>query len=138
MEKFLIYHLIYMIFYYLYFSNNLVAKINEIRIDKKVDGMSEVRDESDQNEPMRIVIDLKKDADKDLIINYLLKNTDLQVPFSFNMVAIVNRKPMTIGILPMLDAYISFQREVIIRRTEFDLAVAKKQIHITCFIHIVK
>ena len=110
---------------------NLVAKINEIRIDKKVDGMTDVRDESDQNEPMRIVIDLKKGADKDLIINYLLKNTDLQVPFSFNMVAIVNRKPMTIGILPMLDAYISFQKEVVIRRTEFDLAVAKKQIHIT-------
>ncbi len=110
---------------------NLVAKINEIRIDKKVDGMTEVRDESDQNEPMRIVIDLKKGADKDLIINYLLKNTDLQIPYSFNMVAIVNRKPMTIGILPMLDAYISFQKEVIIRRTEFDLAVAKKQIHIT-------
>ena len=110
---------------------NLVAKINEIRIDKKVDGMTDVRDESDQNEPMRIVIDLKKGADKDLIINYLLKNTDLQVPYSFNMVAIVNRKPMTIGILPMLDAYISFQKEVVIRRTEFDLAVAKKQIHIT-------
>ena len=110
---------------------NLVAKINEIRIDKKVEGMTDVRDESDQNEPMRIVIDLKKGADKDLIINYLLKNTDLQVPYSFNMVAIVNRKPMTIGILPMLDAYIEFQREVILRRTKFDLDVAKKQIHIT-------
>ena len=109
----------------------LVAKINEIRIDKKVDGMTDVRDESDQNEPMRIVIDLKKDADKDLIINYLLKNTELQIPYSFNMVAIVNRKPMTIGIIPMLDAYIAHQKEVVLRRTKFDLDVAKKQIHIT-------
>ena len=109
----------------------LVAKINEIRIDKKVDGMTDVRDESDQNEPMRIVSDLKKDADKDLIINYLLKNTELQIPYSFNMVAIVNRKPMTIGIIPMLDAYIAHQKEVVLRRTKFDLDVAKKQIHIT-------
>ena len=108
----------------------LVAKINEIRIDKKVDGMTDVRDESDQNEPMRIVIDLKKGADKDLIINYLLKNTDLQVPYSFNMVAIVNRKPMTIGILPMLDAYIEFQKDVILRRTRFDLDTAKREMHI--------
>ena len=108
----------------------LVAKINEIRIDKKVDGMVDVRDESDQNEPMRIVIDLKKDADKDLIINYLLKNTDLQVPYSFNMVAIINKKPMNVGILPMLDAYISFQKEVILRRTRFDLETARHEIHI--------
>ena len=109
----------------------LVAKINEIRIDKKIDGIADVRDESDQTEPMRIVIDLKKDANKELIINYLLKNTDLQISYNFNMVAIVNRKPMTIGIIPMLDAYITFQREVVLRRTKFDLAVAKKQIHIT-------
>lgn len=108
----------------------LVKKIDDIRLDKKIDGIAEVRDESDQNEPMRIVIDLKKGADKDLIINYLLKNTELQVPYSFNMVAIVNKKPMTIGILPMLDAYIAHQKDVILRRTSFDLATAKREIHI--------
>lgn len=108
----------------------LVKKIDDIRLDKKVDGIAEVRDESDSNEPMRIVIDLKKGADKNLIINYLLKNTELQVPYSFNMVAIVNRKPMTIGILPMLDAYIAHQKEVIIRRTKFDLETARKEMHI--------
>ena len=108
----------------------LVAKINEIRIDKKIDGMIDVRDESDQSEPMRIVIDLKKGANKDLIINYLLKNTDLQVGYSFNMVAIVDKKPMTIGILPMLDAYIKHQKEVVLRRTSFDLATAKREMHI--------
>ncbi len=108
----------------------LVKRIDDIRLDKKVDGIQEVRDESDQNEPMRIVIDLKKGADKDLIINYLLKNTEMQIPYSFNMVAIVNRKPMTIGILPMLDAYIAHQKDVILRRTNFDLQTAKKEVHI--------
>ncbi|MBE6160540.1 MAG: DNA topoisomerase IV subunit A [Lactobacillales bacterium] len=109
---------------------NLVAKIAEIKFDKKIDGITDVRDESDKDEPMRIVIDLKKGADKDLIINYLLKNTDLQVNYSFNMVAIVNKKPMTIGILPMLDAYIAHQKEVILRRTHFDLETAKREMHI--------
>ena len=107
---------------------NLVKKIDEIRIDKKVDGISEVRDESDKE--IRIAIDLKKDSNKDLIINYLLKNTDMQVSYSYNMVAIVNRRPMTLGILPILDAYIAHQKEVILKRTNFDLAFFKKQLHI--------
>ena len=80
---------------------------------------------------MRIVIDLKKDANKELVLNYLLKNTELQISYNFNMVAIVNRRPMTIGVLPMLDAYIEHQRDVITRRTEFDLATAKKEMHLT-------
>ena len=108
----------------------LVKKIDEIRIDKKIEGITAVRDESDQNDPMRIVIDLKKDADKELVLNYLLKNTDLQVSYNFNMVAIVNRRPMTIGVLPMLDAYIDHQRDVITKRTQFDLEAAKREMHI--------
>ena len=88
----------------------LVAKIDSIRIDKKIDGMQEVRDESDRTNPVRIVIDLKKDANKDLILNYLYKNSDLQISYNYNMVAIVNRRPMTLGILPILDAYIEFQK----------------------------
>ncbi len=109
---------------------NLVKRIDDIRIDKKIDGIAEVRDESDNEDPMRIAIDLKKGADKELVLNYLLKNTDLQISYSFNMVAIVNRRPMTIGILPMLDAYISHQKEVITRRTNFDLEMAKRELHI--------
>lgn len=108
----------------------LVKKIDEIRIDKKIEGISEVRDESDLENPETIVIDLKKDADSNLIINYLLKNTDLQISFNYNMVAIVNKRPVTLGILEILDAYISHQKEVIIKRTNFDLEHAKARMHI--------
>lgn len=111
-------------------KSGLVKKISEIIIDKKVDGMIEVRDESDLSNPETIVIDLKKDANKELIINYLLKNTDLQISYNYNMVAIVNNRPMTLGILEILDAYIKHQKEVIIRRTEFDLNTAKTRMHI--------
>ena len=108
---------------------NLVHKIDEIRIDKKLDGIAEVRDESDKD-GLRIAIDLKKDAKKDLILNYLLKNTDLQVSYNFNMVAIANRRPKQLGILAILDYYIAHQKEVITKRTEFDLAHAKERLHI--------
>ncbi len=108
----------------------LVKKIDEIRIDKKVEGIAEVRDESDLENPETIVIDLKKDANSELIINYLLKNTDLQISFNYNMVAIVNNRPMTLGILPILDAYINHQKEVILKRTKFDLDHALAEMHI--------
>lgn len=108
---------------------SLVKKIDEIRIDKKVDGITEVRDESDR-EGLRIAIDLKKDADRELILNYLYKNTDLQISYNYNMVAIVNRRPMTLGILSIIDAYIAHQKECITRRTQFDLDHAKAKYHI--------
>ena len=107
----------------------LVNKIDGIRIDKKIDGMSEVRDESDR-EGLRIVIDLKAGANADLILGYLFKNTDLQISYNYNMVAIVNRIPKTLGILEMLDAYIAHQKEVITLRTKFDLATYEKRMHI--------
>ena len=107
----------------------MVQKIDAIRIDKKIDGIVEVRDETDR-EGIRIVIDLKQGADKELITNYLLKNTDMQVSYNYNMVAIVNRRPMTLGIIPLLDAFISHRREVVIARTKFDLEVDKKRCHI--------
>ena len=107
----------------------LVKKIDDIRIDKKIEGISEVRDESDK-EGLRIVIDLKSGANKDIILNYLLKNTDLQISFNYNNVAIVNRRPMTLGIIEILDAYISYQREFITKRTEFDLEHAKLRMEI--------
>ena len=107
----------------------LVKKIDEIRIEKKIDGIAEVRDETDRN-GLQIAIDLKKDANVELIINYLLKNTDMMVSYNYNMVAIVNRRPMVLGIMQILDAYIAHQREVITRRTQFDLRVAKERMHI--------
>ena len=109
---------------------SLVKKIDEIRIDKKVEGIQEVRDESDLENPETIVIDLKKDANSDLIINYLLKNTDLQISFNYNMVAIVNNRPITLGILQILDAYIAHQKEIILKRTKFDLDHALAEMHI--------
>ena len=107
----------------------LVNRIDAIRIDKKIDGMAEVRDESDR-EGLRIVIDLKAGANRDLVLNYLFKNTDLQISYNYNMVAIVNRVPKTLGILEILDAYIAHQREVITERTKFDLAQYEKRMHI--------
>ena len=108
----------------------LVKKMTDIYLDKKIEGIAEVRDESDRENPVRIVVDLKKDADKETVLNYLLKNTELMVNYNYNMVAIVNKRPMTLGILPILDAYIAHQKDVIIKRTEYDLAFAKKRMHI--------
>lgn len=107
----------------------MVQKIEAIRIDKKIDGILEVRDETDR-EGIRIVIDLKQNADRELITNYLLKNTELQTSFNYNMVSIVNRRPMTLGIIPLLDAFISHRKEVVIKRTKFDLEVDEKRCHI--------
>ena len=109
---------------------NLVKKISDIIYDKKIDGMIEIRDESDREEKVRIAIDLKKDANHENILNYLFKNTDLQISYSYNMVAIVNRRPMIVGVIEVLDAYIVHQKEVITRRTKFDLEHAKARMHI--------
>lgn len=111
-------------------KSNIVKKIDEIRLDKKIDGILEARDESDRVDPCRIVIDLKPGANSELIMNYLLKNTELQISYNYNVVAIVNRRPMTLGILALLDAYISHQKEVVLRRTRFDLAHAKSRMEI--------
>lgn len=107
----------------------LVKKIDEIRIDKKVDGIIEVRDETDRD-GLRIAVDLKKEANEEVILNYLLKNTELQISYAYNMVAIVNKRPMTLGIIEILDAYINHLEEVITKRTEYDLEKAKLRMHI--------
>lgn len=106
----------------------MVKKIDDIRIDKKIDGIVEVRDESAAD--VRVVIDLKKNANIDLIINYLLKNTDMQISYNFNIVSIVNRRPKLLGLAQALDAFIAHQKEVVRRRTEFDLKHAKARFHI--------
>jgi len=109
----------------------LVKRIDDIRIENRVAGMAEVRDESDKDAMVRIVIDLKAGANKDLIMNYLFKNSDLQTNYSYNMVTIANRRPKQLGALGIIDAYIAFAKEVVTKRSQFDLAVAKKEAHIT-------
>ena len=109
----------------------LVKKIDDVKYEKKIDGIAEVRDESDKESAIRIVIDLKAGVDKDLILKYLLKNTDLQTTYSYNMVCIDQRRPRLLGIIPIIDAYIDHQKDVITKRTKFDLDFAQKEMHIT-------
>jgi topoisomerase IV subunit A len=108
---------------------NLVKRIDEFRLDRKVEGISEVRDETDRT-GLRIVIELKKEADANGVLNYLYKNSDLQVTYNFNMVAIAKKRPKLLGIREMLDAYIEHQKEVVLRRTKFELDKAKERQHI--------
>ena len=108
---------------------NLVKKMNDIRIDKKIEGILDVRDETSRGE-LRIVVELKKDANTDLIVNYLLKNTDMQISYSFNMIAIAGRRPRQLGVLKILDYFIDHRKEVVRRRTKFDLDHAKDRYHI--------
>ena len=109
----------------------LVKKIDDIRFEKKLDGIAEVRDESDKDSNVRIVIDLKPGADKELVLNYLLRNTELQTTYNYNMVCIDKRRPRLLGIIQIIDAYIDHQKDVILKRTNFDLAFARKEMHIT-------
>ncbi|WP_099221376.1 DNA topoisomerase IV subunit A [Listeria costaricensis] len=108
---------------------NLVKRMDELRIEKKIEGISEVRDETDRT-GLRIAVELKKDANATGVLNYLFKNTDLQVSYNFNMVAIHNRRPELMGLLPLLDAYISHQIEVVTKRSEFEIRKAKARQHI--------
>ena len=107
----------------------LVSKIDSIRIDKKVEGISEVRDETDR-EGLQIAIDLKAGANKELILNYLFKNTDLQISYNYNMVSIVNRSPKVLGILEILDAYIEHYKDIVTKRTTFELKTYEKEFNI--------
>lgn len=111
-------------------KEQLKKKIEDIKSDKKIDGIVDVIDESDRTNMARLVIELKKDADANLIINYLLKNTDLQINYNFNVVAIDNKRPKTLGLLEILDAFILHKEEVVINRSKFDLEHSKKRLHI--------
>ena len=106
----------------------MVKKMDDIRLDKKLEGIIEVRDESAQD--VRVVIDVKKTANIDLIINYFLKNTDMQISYNFNMVSIVNKRPKLLGLKDALKAFINHQKEVVTRRTKFDLEHAEARLHI--------
>ena len=108
---------------------NLVKKIDDVRVNNKVAGITEVRDESDRD-GLRIAIELKKDANTELVLNYLFKYTDLQINYNFNMVAIDNFTPRQVGIVPILSSYIAHRREVILARSRFDKEKAEKRLHI--------
>ena len=107
----------------------LVKKIDDVRVNNKVAGIAEVRDESDRD-GLRIAIELKKDANTELILNYLFKYTDLQVNYNFNMVAIDHFTPRLVGIVPILTSYIAHRKEIILARSRFDKAKAEKRLHI--------
>lgn len=108
---------------------NLVKKIDEQRLDKRLEGIAEVRDESDRM-GLRIVIEMKKDIPATGILNYLYKTTDLQVAYNFNMIAIHERRPTMMTLPLILDAYIAHQKEVVTKRSEYDLLKAKDRLHI--------
>lgn len=110
-------------------KSRLVTSMENIRLEKKVEGISEVRDESGRD-GLRIVVELKKDADAQGILAYLLKKTDLQIAYNFNMVAIVNKAPMQLGLRSMLEAYIEHQKEVVTYRTQYELEKAEDRAHV--------
>ncbi len=108
---------------------NLVRKIDELRLNKTLETVLDVRDESDRN-GLKIVIDLKKDSDAQVVINYLYKHTDLQVYYNYNMVAIVNKCPHQLGLIQLIDAYLAHRKEVVYRRTNYDLNKCLKRMHL--------
>lgn len=110
-------------------KSQMVKQMDEIRMSKDIDGMLDVRDESDRT-GMHIVIDIRKDADASMILNYLYKNTDLQVYFSYNNVAIIDRRPVLVGLTGLLDAFIEFRKDVILRRSRYEMAKMEARCHI--------
>lgn len=110
-------------------KGNLVKKMDEIRLSKDVDGILDVRDESDRN-GMRIVVDVKKDVDANLILNYFYKNTDLQIYYNYNNVTIIDRCPVQVGLIGLLDSFIAFRREVVLRRSRYELHKMETRVHI--------
>lgn len=111
-------------------KEQLKKKIEDIKYDKKIEGIVDVIDESDSVNLARLLIEVKKDADASLILNYLYKNTDLTINYNYNVVAIVNKRPKTVGVLEVLDAFIAHKKEVVINRSTFELNHAKARSHI--------
>jgi len=110
-------------------KSSLVKKMDELRADKKVDGIVEVRDETDRT-GLRIAIELKKDVNSEAVANFLYKNTDLQVAYNFNMVAISDGRPILMGIRQFIDSYINHQIDVVTKRTRYELNHAESRMHI--------
>lgn len=110
-------------------KSQMVKKIDEIRLNKKIDGLLDVRDESDRT-GLRVVIDVKKDIDTEQILNYLYKNTDLQVSYNYNMIAIVDKAPVQMSLADSLDAFINHREDVVLKRSKFDYEQKSKRAHI--------
>lgn len=110
-------------------KGQLVKKMDEIRLSKEIDGILDVRDESDRN-GLRIVVDVKKESDAKLILNYLYKNTDLQIYYNYNNVTIIDQRPVQVGLCGLLDAFIEFRKDVVLRRSQYELNKMEKRTHI--------
>ncbi|MDA0744886.1 MAG: DNA gyrase subunit A [bacterium] len=114
---------------YMVVKQNLLEKMADLVRDKKIDGISNIRDESDRD-GMRIVIELKRDAYSDVVLNQLYKHTQLESTFGANMIALVNGRPKQMALKEMLEHYIDHRHEVLVRRTRFELGVAEDRAHI--------
>ncbi len=110
-------------------KSNLVKQMDDIRLGKDIDGILDVRDESDRK-GLRIVADIRKDSDANMILNYFYKNTDLQVYYNYNNVTIINKRPVQVGLLGLLDAFIDFRKEVVGRRSRYELARMEARCHV--------
>lgn len=110
-------------------KSQMVRKMDDIRLSREIDGIMDIRDETDRT-GLRIVIDIKKDADPNFILNYFFKNTDLQIYYSYNMVSIVNKRPVQMGLIGMLDAFIEHREEVVLRRSRYLYDRMEQRCHI--------
>lgn len=110
-------------------KSQMVKKIDEIRLNKKIDGLLDVRDESDRT-GLRVVIDVKKDIDCQQVLNYLYKNTDLQVSYNYNMIAIVDKAPVQMSLADSIDAFIAHRKDVVLKRSKYDYDHKAKRDHI--------
>ena len=114
---------------YLVNKARLIEKIAELVKDKKIEGITDLRDESDR-EGMRVVIELRRDANANIVLNKLFKHTQLQDTFGVNMLALVNNEPKVMSLLEILNHYLNHQKDVVTRRTKYDLNKAEERAHI--------
>ena len=110
-------------------KSQMVKKIDEIRLNKTIDGILDVRDESDRT-GLRVVVDVKKDIDAQQILNYLYKNTDLQVSYNYNMIAIVDKAPVQMSLIACLDAFIAHREDVVRKRSTYEYDRKSARAHI--------
>ena len=111
-------------------TSALITKIAELVRDKVIDGISDLREETSFKDGMKIVIELKRDANPNVVLNNLYKHTPLQTSYGINMLMLCQGKPQTLGLREIISNYIDFQKEVVYRRTKFDLDKAEKREHI--------
>lgn len=110
-------------------KSQLVKKMDDIRLNKLIDGLMDVRDESDRT-GLRIVIDIKKEQDPHLVLNYLYKHTECQIYYNYNLVTIINQRPTQSSLMDVLDAFITFRKEVVLRRSDHRKQKIIQRMHI--------